>query len=133
MQGSIPSDKVPVYASKSISLSFYNEDKSELEITKSTDNFYFSIPRDTSINLPPFKQLKTTSSNVSSALNILILNGFLINKNNVSIHYHIKPNNRKLGYFAAIKFGSNPYLNSTYKLFDLWKIFCPKGKLSLFY
>ena len=56
----------------------------------------------------------------------MTLNGFITTKRNVSIHYHIKPNNKSLAYFTALKFRSNPYLNSTHFLFDLWNIFCPK-------
>jgi hypothetical protein len=76
----------------------------------------------------------TTEKN--SVLNLLKLDGFITSKNNVSIHYHIRPNTNNLkaaGYFAALKFGGNPYLNSTYQAFDMWDIFCPQtGNFTFF-
>ena len=122
MQGALPSNNVPISGSKSISLAFYDENNLEKEISESQNYFYFSIPRDNN-PLPSFEKLNT--SNVNQSFNLLTLNGFLINKNNVSIHYHIKPNNKQLGYFTTLKFGSNPHLNSTFVSFDMWNIFCP--------
>ena len=113
--------------------------------------FHFTIPRDTSQPLPMFELMENTDSRYiinetqNQALNLLKLNGFITPKNNVSIHYHIKPNNNNdtnnnnnndsfnsVGYFAALKFGGNPYLNSTFQSFDMWNIFCPQGYINSF-
>jgi len=126
--------------SKSISLSFFGEDQSEQKISNSPQPFFFAIPRDTSVPTPDFvtlvnhtltrgRSFSSSSSNGSNStsgpINQLVLAGFAVAKNNVSIHYHIRPDDESLGYFAALKFGGNPYLNSTYRRWDMWKVFCP--------
>ena len=59
--------------------------------------------------------------------NILSLDGLTISKKNVSIQYHIKPSNLTKGYFATIRYGNYPVLNSQTNLSDVSSIFCPKG------
>jgi hypothetical protein len=120
---------VTVDGSKSIALSFFDENQNEKLVQNSDKPFIFSIPRDTSQPLPPFIYLLNNSSNTSikSFSNLLALDGFMLNKQNVSIHYQISPNDNKIGYFFALKFGGNPYLNSDLQVFDMWSIFCPKG------
>jgi len=76
----------------------------------------------------PFKS-SNNSNSTSKPINLLLLNGFTISKRNVSIHYHIQPDDESLGYFAAFKFGGNPYLNKTYQRYDIWNIFCPWSKI----
>jgi hypothetical protein len=135
---------VSVSGSKSLSLGLIADDQSAQSVSDSPSPFYFSIPRDTTQPLPEFDILESTDYQESNnthdnytisenkkALNILKLNGFIIPKNNVSIHYHIRPNSfsyKSVGYFVALKFGGNTYLNSTYQSFDLWNIFCPDSK-----
>jgi hypothetical protein len=83
---------------------------------------------------PQYAPANTTINNPT--LNLLQLNGFITPKNNVSIHYHIRPNSdnfESVGYFAALKFGGNPYLNNTYQSFDMWDIFCPQTGNYLFF
>lgn len=129
---------VSVTGSKSIALSFFGEDQSEQGVSNSPEPFFFSIPRDTNLSLPSFEPLYNynetkikkiqegnNTNRTHGPINLFLLNGFTISKRNVSIHYHIQPADESLGYFAAIKFGGNPYLNSTYQRFDMWKIFCP--------
>lgn len=134
---------VAVAGSKSIAMSFFSEDQSEQGISNSPTPFEFAIPRDTSLPLPPFETLynynqtrikvsvPVNSSNQTQSkkpVNLLMLNGFTVAKKNVSIHYHIQPNDENLGYFAAMKFGGNPYLNHTFQSYDMWNVFCPRGK-----
>ena len=137
MQKALPGifNDVSVDGSKSVSLSFLGENNNEIKIENSSTLFKFTIPRDTTIPLPEFNLLLDSSSNntnktssSATAINLLTLNGFFIKSNNVSIHYHIKPENKSLGYFAALQFGSNPYLSDSHQLFNLKNIFCPKGK-----
>lgn len=130
---------VSVKGSKSIALSFFSEDQSEQGISNAPEPFVFAIPRDTSMPLPLFERLidvnqtrfklSKPASNFTNTtrgpVNLLKLNGFSVTKKNVSIHYHIQPSDESLGYFAALKFGGNPYLNSTFRRWDVWKIFCP--------
>ena len=120
---------VSINGSKSIALSFYDENQNEKLVQNSAKPFIFSIPRDTSQPLPPFIYFSNNSSNFSikSFSNLLTLDGFMLNKQNVSIHYQINPNDNEIGYFVALKFGGNPFLNSSLQLFDMWNIFCPKG------
>ncbi len=122
-------------------MSFYSEDQSKANVTQAPKPFEFAIPRDTSLPLPEFTTLfnynltkaslqsmqsnNNSNSTKSGPINLLLLDGFSTTKKNVSIHVHVQPTDETVGYFAALKFGGNPYLNRTYKRFDLWKIFCP--------
>ena len=139
MQTALPGifNNVSVDGSKSVSLSFLDKNNKEVKIENSSTLFKFTIPRDTTIPLPTFSLLFSSNSSSNEAnktsskeipINLLTLNGFLIKNNNVSIHYHIKPNNKSLGYFTALKFGGNPCLSDSYQLFNISKIFCPEGK-----
>ena len=135
---------VSTAGSKSISLSFFGEDQTKSSVSNSPKPFQFAIPRDTSMPLPEFNTLfnynsskvldsmqSTNNSNSTrrGPINLLLLDGFSTSKNNVSIHAHIQPTDETVGYFAALKFGGNPYMNRTYKRFDVWKIFCPWSNL----
>jgi hypothetical protein len=150
MQKAVPGSNsaVSVKGSKTIALGFYGEDQSEVPISNTPTPFYFTIPRDTTIPLPEFVPLLDTNitkpqieqdTNVTEIatkkgpINLLLLNGFLVQKYNVSIHYHIEPTNELLGYFAAMYFGGNPYLNSTFQRYHMWRIFCPWGKIYLYF
>jgi hypothetical protein len=118
-------NSVSVSSSKTIGLSFFNSNSKEHSFSNLSDYFYFEIPRYNQI--PSFKQF-FTSNYTTSSRNLLILDGFIISSRNVSIHYQLKPSATSLsiiGYFVALKFGSNPYLNSTIQLFDMFQIFCP--------
>ena len=125
MQKALPSltDNATVSTSKTISLSFINENKTIQSISNSSSLFLITIPRNTSLFYPSFNW---TISNLTNSNNMLTLDGFKLNKS-FAIQYQIKPHNLSLGYFAALKFGSNPYLNRTLLSFDLWNIFCPES------
>ena len=58
MQKAIPDifSNVPTDSSKTIGLSFFNEDKTEKVFNNLSSPFFFSIPRDNS-DLPPFIKL----------------------------------------------------------------------------
>jgi hypothetical protein len=118
---------VSVFGSQLISIKFYDSNLIEQSISNTSEPFYFNIPRNNS-ELPIFKILPISTRNS----NLLIVNGFIISNSNVSIHYHIKPDNSSLAYFVALKFGSYPVLNKTSQIADIWKIFCPKGTLNYF-
>ena len=118
--------QVTVNGSKTLALSFFNQDGSEKSVENSTQPFLFSILMD--IALQPFMLLNKSNNSFSITFNnLLTLDGFLLNRNNVSIHYQIKSNNSQTGYFAALRFGGNPYLMGSSQQFDLWNIFCPKS------
>jgi len=128
LKDSVPgfeNNSVSITNSKSIGLTFFNSNSSEQKISNLSDYFYFGIPRTNQI--PLFKQLNTNKPINSS--NLLTLDGFIIPNSNVSIHYQLKPTNLTIGYFIALKFGSNPYLNKTIQLFDMFQIFCPLNDL----
>ena len=121
--------QVVVSGSKSLALNFLNQNGAKLKAEHLSQPFLISIPMDLT-SLPEFSVLnKTTNSSNStvSSDNLLTLDGFILNRNNASIHYQIKPSDSKKGYFAALKFGDNPYLNRINKQFDLWNIFCPQS------
>ena len=110
-----------VIGSKAVSLSFFNEDKTQL-IYDSPSPFFITIPRDTSLLYPSFNR---SNSNKTDSDNMFKLDGFFLPNKSVAIQYQIKPDNLSLGYFAALKFGGNPNLKSV----DLWNIFCPESIL----
>lgn len=122
------------------------DDRKEQNVTNSPSPFYFAIPRSPTQSLPSFETMENTLSSRQNdstipdngPINLLALNGFLISSQNVSIHYQIKPNVKSENasfpaYFAALKFGGNPYLNSTFQRYDMWKIFCPQGNANTFF
>lgn len=119
---------VSVFGSQLISIKFYDSNQIEQSISNTSEPFYFNIPRNNS-ELPIFKILPISTRNSK----LLIVDGFIISNSNVSIHYHIKPDNSSLAYFVALKFGSYPVLNKTSQIADIWKIFCPKGTLNYFH
>ena len=120
--GSNPNNIV-LNGSQTLSLNFYNSDGSRLTISNSSSPFVFAIPVSQTISsFSNFNSTKTTSTN-----NILSLDGLTISKKNVSIQYHIKPSNLTKGYFATIRYGNYPVLNSQINLSDVSSIFCPKG------
>jgi hypothetical protein len=143
MQKAVPgsNNAVSTKGSKTIALGFSGSDQSPISISGASKPFYFSIPL--TATLPDFVPIynpnttaqllkiqmesNTTSTKPKGPINLLLLNGFSVTKKNVSIHYYIEPTDETLGYFAAMKFGGNPYLNSTYQRYDVWKIFCPWG------
>jgi len=121
-------NSVSITNSKTIGLTFFNSNSTEQPISNLSDYFYFAIPRTNQI--PTFKQFNALNKTIDSR-NLLALDGFIIANNNVSIHYQLKPtNNLTIGYFIALKFGSNPYLNKTIQLFDMFQIFCPLNDLT---
>jgi hypothetical protein len=118
--------------SKQISLSFYDENKTEIPIKSQKNKFEFVIHRD----------LSWSSSNTSkdyifinaSQMDLTEKNHFLPNAitlpgSNVSFHIQLKPIDLRTGYVVLMKFGQTPILNSTFQSFDYWKIFCPSGKV----
>lgn len=141
MQKAVPgaSNDVSITGSKTIALGFFGEDQSEASIANSPTPFQFTIPRDTSIPLPEFTPLyDANATRISEKLNLtkvnkgpvnlLLLSGFMVSKKNVSIHYHIEPYDESAGYFAALYFGGNPYLNKTFQRYHMWRVFCPWSK-----
>lgn len=48
---------------------------------------------------------------------------------NVSIHIHIKPLDLNKGYMASLRYGKPPVITQNSMVTDLYKIFCPTGKL----
>jgi len=118
-------NNIVLNGSQTLSLNFYSSDGSKLNISNSSSPFIFSIPVSQAIS--SFSNF----NGISSKNNILSLDGLTISKKNVSIQYHIKPSNLTKGYFAAIRYGKYPVLNSQSNLSDVSSIFCPKGNFFL--
>lgn len=127
------SSNVSVNGSGTLALSFFNSDGSDMLLSNTAQPFSFSIPLDLA-SVPAFLLMNKSNESQSIATNnLLTLDGFILNKNNVSIHYHIKPSDLTKGYFAAIRYSGNPYLMESDQLFDLWNIFCPELSTTLFF
>lgn len=119
-------DELNLWQSKSIGLSFYDDDKIEIPIRnkKEDGNFEFWIERDTSL-IKNFDFVFVNTKNYYSSLvsNQVFSMKFELKDNDVSVHFHIRPENVSVSYLILLK-----YANETnVKKFDLWKIFCPKG------
>ena len=127
--------------SKSISYSIYDENNNEIPVSNQLNPLDFWIAKDSSVQIDySFKYIdvlnaQNQSQNENQNGSIIIngtqlINGFLVTGYNltganISLSIQIKPINKQLIYLALLKFGQNPFLNSTYKLYDYMNIFCP--------
>lgn len=116
-----------ITSSKSVSLSFLDESSDEINVTNSSENYEFFIPRNPTIEVPQFKNNFETRSD-----NFLKLSGLYLTKTNVSLHIQIRPVNSSISYFFALKKRSYPIVDKTSHSFDYSKIFCPKGNQIFF-
>lgn len=108
-----------------VSLTYFNENSIKYFVNDSKSTFRFIIPLNNNSNIPRFVANNFSSN---STENTLSLNGFQLKVKNVGVQIHIKPYNNRIGYFLALKFGSNPILNSTdLSNKTISKKFCPSG------
>ena len=54
--------------------------------------------------------------------------GLNLNGQSLSIHINILPHNLSMCYAFLFKFGETPVYNSSYKVYDHWRLFKPSGK-----
>ena len=118
-------------SSKSISLSFYQDDNSEVPVNFEENPIEFYIVRSVSDELTPF-----ITYNSSAALQMmraaqdltLFYNVFNLSGANVSIHIQIRPKNMTQ-YLVFLKYGGLPQLNTRKIDYDAWELFCEEGNI----
>lgn len=116
-------------ASKSISLTFYDSNKTEIAVNYEENPIEFYITRNVSDELTPFVEYNTSAIlSLMRAANdwTLFYNVFNLTGANLSVHVQIKPKN-VTQYLVFLKYGGLPQLNSRKIDFDVWQLFCENG------
>ena len=120
-----------VGSSGTVSLSFFDENRNKIKVSNSRTPIEFWIPREKYVeSTKPFQFVHALNITLSPYSKFIPF-GFTINKVvNASLHIQIKPNDTNLGYLALLKFNATPFLNSSYKDYDSFRIFCPNQSKS---
>ena len=118
-------------ASKSLSLSFYDSNNTEIAVNYTEENeaMEFYITRNVSDELTLFKEYNTSviKSLMQSANDLtLFYNVFNLSGTHASIHVQIRPKN-VTQYLVFLKYGGLPQLNTRKIDFDAWELFCENG------
>ena len=117
--------------SQQISFSIFDEDNNAIPVKGLTNKIDMWIPRDTEATIDPFSLInaKNSSDNQTQIINGFYSSFFNLTGLNNSINIQIQPTNLSIGYLLFIKYGSFAAFNTTYRNYDLFKCFCPNGKL----
>jgi hypothetical protein len=115
--------------SSSISLSFYDENRNEIEISDTQQPFDIKISRDQSVSQNQYQYVNISQIQFVSG-SYLLLNAFKIMSKNSSIHIELKPLNTSIGYLFVMKMGYSPIVNSTYSDYDSFKLMCPSKAIN---
>ena len=127
MAGLNGDNETAIGKSNSISLSFYNPNKNQLEI-----NFVkpakFVIQKNIQllssfVNYDSNKTMQMVKNKSSTSK--LFYQSFELSGSSVSIHFQIKPENVFVSYVALLKYGSVPTFEDFN--YDYMKIFCTTG------
>jgi hypothetical protein len=110
--------------SSSISVSIFDKNMNEIEITQTQMPIRLIIKRDPNMADYSFQYINTTQLQPFSSFLSLALK---LTAKNASIHIELKPINEQLGYLLVFKLGYKPILNATFADFTSFKIFCPSN------
>lgn len=123
--------------SRSISFSVQNKSSNKLLIrTYNDDPIEMFIPRDPYVSPAPMVPQNATLINSTRLFNLHSVNiaQFLTNDNlTVSLHFEIRPLDRRVGYLFIYKFDKAPQLNSSTMKIDGWSLLCPNSKFSCYH
>ena len=110
-------------SSKSIDVSFYDEDQNEISVAHQQKPVEIWISKDTSVAIEPYILINATQNQTD--IQGFMSNGFNLTGSNVSIHIQIRPNRAEasIGYLTLLKFGENPSLVNKY--YDSLNLYCP--------
>ena len=129
LAGTNGDNETNIQLSKSLSISFYDADSTEIKVENQTKQIDLWISRDkTSYNFESFNLINATNlDTINSSLvkNGFILNGLKLTGSSQSIHVEIKPLNTSLIYLTLLKFGENPVFEDNNIKYDLLNVFCP--------
>ena len=113
---------------------FSDNNGDEIEIAESSKLIEIWIPRD--LNLPAlnphYVNISKIENNNNDSESKLFLIGLNVTALNSSIHVEISPLNSSIGYLVLLKFNMTPRINSTFKDYDYWNMFCPFGSYRFF-
>ena len=115
--------------SHSMAITFSNNNGDEIEIAESAKFIEIWIPRDLNqptVN-PYYVNISKQANNNNDSDSHLFPIGLNVTTLNSSIHVEISPLNFSIGYLVMLKFNMTPKINSTFKDYDHWNMFCPFG------
>ena len=120
--------------SQQISFSIFDEGNNAISVKGLANKIDMWIPRDSDATLDSFNLINatTTNNNETQIINGFYSSFFNLTGLNNSINIQIKPINLTMGYLLFVKYGSFAAFNTTSRNYDLFKCFCPNGKLILF-
>lgn len=126
-------DEVKTKDSTSISLSYYDNNMNEYDVSgrSSADSFYFWIYKSTQV-AASFEVVNMSNYSVEAQKNQLWSAGIQLTTSNQSITIQIMPtgsNKNSIGYLVCLKYGAGCVINSTWQSFDILRVFCPSGKI----
>ena len=110
--------------SKIISLSYFNENNTEIKISNKTIDIW--IPRNKESKIPLFTFVNSSNLSLSNT-NQLALFSLEINKKNVSMYLSFFAENISTSYLFALRYNDFPVINETMQDFDYIDIYCPSG------
>ena len=115
--------------SHSMAMTFSDNNGDEIEIAESSKLIEIWIPRD--LNLPAvsphYVNISKKENHNNDSESKLFPIGLNVTALNSSIHVEISPLNSSIGYLVLLKFNMTPRINSTFKDYDHWNMFCPSG------
>ena len=77
--------------------------------------------------LPDFQKFnRSNSSSDTPNQNQLLTFSLSLSSPNQSVHINLRPRNRSLAYFGALKYGQNPVVNVSVNNPDFVRVFCPE-------
>lgn len=113
-----------VGSSSSLALNFYDENKDEIRVDRPSKPIEMWIERDKNSNYTFYQKVNATVLQIQPRIG-LIPNGFYSKQLNTSLHIRIKPVDPNIGYLVLLKYNDTPILNSTHKIYNKFKLFCP--------
>jgi hypothetical protein len=110
--------------SSSVDLEFFDQYNNPITVVNVPTPIQLWIPRN--VFTYTYDYANVTNQSLSSAVQIMPIL-VTANSTNASIHIQLRAKRPNVGYLFLFKFGATPILNSTYKNYDYWKIFCPNS------
>lgn len=113
-----------IIKSSSLSLSYFNDAKSEFRVKDSKDLFDFWIKQNLDKSQSNFQLVNASNLTIKDETYFLT-NGLTTNQYNVSLVFYLKPVKQELGYLFVLKYGNTPKPDNH----DMWKTLCPLDQI----
>ena len=126
---------VYINMSRSVSLSLLDSTGTILTLNNLPTSITITIPRDSSLLLPPMtfqnvtgNIMSTTTANNNRQFSLYYVNVTSATENlTVSATFEFQSDNPSLGYMVIFRFDAIPIFNSSINQTDGQKVFCPAG------